>query len=282
VIAAFFSANKAREREEARLRVREQIEQGGVGWQDRLKPPVAALRGNTPPVVPFHWPLEFPEVFGRHNPGFDAIVGNPPFAGKNTIIKSNGALYIDWLKFIHEGSHGNADLVAHFFRRAFTLLREKGAFGLIATKTIAQGDTRLSGLTWICGNHGTLFNVRKRFKWPGQSAVIASMVHGMKGAFSGVRYINRTPVPKITAFLLASGTDDDPKPLASNEGKSFVGSQPYGMGFTFDDTDKTGVGSPLSESQNLSMPIQKIQKEFFPLSDMKKSQAAPSTYLTDL
>ena len=38
----------------------------------------------TQPVTPFHWEIEFPEVFDRENPGFDAIVGNPPFAGKNT------------------------------------------------------------------------------------------------------------------------------------------------------------------------------------------------------
>ena len=35
--------------------------------------------------------------------------------------------YLDWLKTIHEESHGNADLVAHFFRRAFDLLRRQGA-----------------------------------------------------------------------------------------------------------------------------------------------------------
>jgi hypothetical protein len=27
----------------------------------------------------FHWPLEFPEVFQRHNPGFDCVLGNPPW-----------------------------------------------------------------------------------------------------------------------------------------------------------------------------------------------------------
>src|SRR5207249_3792828 len=27
---------------------------------------------------PFHWPLEFPEVFRRDNGGFDAMIGNPP------------------------------------------------------------------------------------------------------------------------------------------------------------------------------------------------------------
>jgi hypothetical protein len=31
-----------------------------------------------------------------------------------------------WLQQAHNGAHGNADLVAHFFRRAFDLLRDGG------------------------------------------------------------------------------------------------------------------------------------------------------------
>ena len=86
---------------------------------------------------------------GRHggNPGgFDALVANPPFAGNDTLAAANTAGYPDWLKAAHEESHGNADLVAHFFRRAFSLVRDGGTFGLIATNTIAQGDTRSTGL----------------------------------------------------------------------------------------------------------------------------------------
>ena len=30
-----------------------------------------------------HWPLDFPEVFARKNPGFDVIVGNPPWEEVN-------------------------------------------------------------------------------------------------------------------------------------------------------------------------------------------------------
>ena len=36
----------------------------------------------TGPLPPFHWEIEFPEVFARENPGFDAFVGNPPFHGQ--------------------------------------------------------------------------------------------------------------------------------------------------------------------------------------------------------
>ena len=46
---------------------------------------------------PFHWELEFPEVFAGEAPGFDAFVGNPPFAGKNTLINGNRDHYLDWL-----------------------------------------------------------------------------------------------------------------------------------------------------------------------------------------
>ena len=92
------------------------------------------LRRGSKGVIPFHWQLEFPEVFTEDGKddvagGFDVIVGNPPFAGKNTMSAANADLYPDWLKALHEQSHGNSDLVAHFFRRAFTLLRSYGRFG---------------------------------------------------------------------------------------------------------------------------------------------------------
>jgi hypothetical protein len=76
---------------------------------------VKALRGGQFPVTPFHWEIEYPEVFDRENPGVDAIVGNPPFAGKTTLSKGNGEHYLDWLMTLHPQSHGNADLVAQFF-----------------------------------------------------------------------------------------------------------------------------------------------------------------------
>jgi hypothetical protein len=119
-------------------------------------------------------------VFERENPGFDAIVGNPPFAGKNTTINSHPEGYLDWLKEVHPESHGNADLVAHFFRRALTITRQGGIYGLIATNTIAQGDTRSTGLRFVCNHGGLIYNARKRVKWPGLAAVVVSVVHVFK------------------------------------------------------------------------------------------------------
>jgi hypothetical protein len=149
-VAAFFEAEKPREREAKRLGFANAVVSGEA---DRYRPWLDERRHADPPLAPFHWEIEFPEVFEREDPGFDAFVGNPPFGGKNTVAAGNVAHYPNWLQALHEETHGNADLVAHFFRRAFNLLRQSGAFGLIATNTIAQGDTRASGLRWIC-QHG--------------------------------------------------------------------------------------------------------------------------------
>ena len=119
-------------------------------------------------------------MFDRENPGFEAIVENSPFVGKNTTINSDPDSYLDWLKVIHPESHGNADLVAHFFRRSFTILQSEGTLGLIATNTTAQGDTRSTGLWFICNNGGIIYNATQCYKWPGLAAVVVSIVRTLK------------------------------------------------------------------------------------------------------
>lgn len=183
--------------------------------------------------------------------GFDCIVGNPPFAGKNTIATGNRDGFLDWLKMVHEESHGNADLVAHFFRRAFNLIRDGGTFGLIATNTIAQGDTRNTGLRWICTHGGTIYAARRRYKWPGQAAVVVSVVHVVDGVTGGACDLDGKSVERVSAYLFHVGSHDDPADLRTNAGKCFQGIIVLGMGFTFDDSDMKGVASPISRMNEL-------------------------------
>jgi hypothetical protein len=265
VVSAFFGAETARDREDARVAFEERVRTWLSGKSDgrHLQGEAHALRQERD-VTPFHWEIEFPEVFDRKNPGFDAIVGNPPFAGKNTLIASNPARYLDWLKQVHKESHGNADLVAHFYRRAFDLLRESGCFGLIATNTIGQGDTRSTGLRWICTHGGTIYAARRRCRWPGQAAVVVSVVHVHRGALGGPFDLDGQTVPLITAYLSHAGGHEDPKPLAANAGKGFQGSILLGMGFTFDDTDTKGVASSIADMQQLIAKDPRNAQRIFP------------------
>jgi hypothetical protein len=272
VASAFFAGDNDKRREGQRkdlLRAMTTYLQGNVAAR-----PTAAeqdLRAGEKGIMPFHWEIEFPEVLSRDNPGFDCIVGNPPFAGKNTIIDGHRAGYLDWLKTLHAESHGNADLVAHFFRRAFNLLRAGGTFGLIATNTIAQGDTRTTGLRWICTHGGTIYAARRRYKWPGQAAVVVSVVHVAKqsrdrdGTGIAPPYLlDGKRVPLITAYLFHAGGYENPATLKANANKSFQGSIVLGLGFTFDDTDKDGLANPIALMHELIAKDKRNAERIFP------------------
>jgi hypothetical protein len=164
----------------------------------------------------------------------EGVVGNPPFGGKNNIGDANASGYLDWLKVVSPGAHGNSDLSAHFFRRAAMLLGNHGSFGLIATNTIAQGDTRATGLAALVRAGWTIYDATDSMPWPGAAAVTVSVVHAAHGnAARDVQpRLDGRPVAVLNSRLRPKPERADPTALASNATSSFVGSYVLGMGFT--------------------------------------------------
>lgn len=186
----------------------------------------------------FHWLVEFPEVFLRtESPGFDAVVGNPPFVGGKKISGLLGDNYRDYQVIIAaDGRKGHADLCAYFFLRAAQLVKVGGNFGLLAVNTIAEGDTREVGLEAMLQTGVTIYAATPSFPWPGVAAVEASAVYLRKGKWQGRFSLNEADVPTISAFL--SGEEEwSPMRLKSNQGKSFIGSYVLGMGFTLSEAE---------------------------------------------
>jgi hypothetical protein len=266
VIAAFFAGDSEKQRKLNREELLQQFSEFLRTGNMAIRPTKAEqdLCSGEKAIHPFHWEIEFPEVFGRANGGFDAMVGNPPFVGGRRLRGALGDAYFNWLTGSFAESSGNADLAAFFFRRAFDLLRDDGTFGLIATNTIGQGDTRSTGLRWICERNGTIFAARKRIKWPGESAVTVSVAHVIKGRISAPFQLDGRSVPIITAYLFHAGGHADPVRLRVNENQSYQGSIVLGMGFTFDDTDNKGVASSISEMHELIAKDKRNAERIFP------------------
>src|SRR5262249_28172310 len=90
-------------------------------------------------------------------------------------------------------------------------------------------------------------------KWPGDASVVVSIVHVLKrsGKLARAAVLEGMPVERISAFLVAGGTDDDPHRMSRNIGLSFNGCFIYGNGFTFDDSDRMGLASRLDEMRRL-------------------------------
>ena len=197
-------------------------------------------------IRPMHWELEFPEVFSddRRDPlmedgigkaWVDAVVGNPPFSGKNGLIGTNGQVYLTWLGMAFTPSHGNSDLSGYFFRRADWMLGAHGTLGLIATNTIGQGDTRTTGLQPLVAQGGRIYETTRDMKWPVKGAnVTVSIVHIAKGsaAHGGLLCrIDAEVVESINSQLRPAFERVDPVRLAANHRRSFVGSYLLGKGF---------------------------------------------------
>ena len=187
---------------------------------------------NNIPRQPFHWPLEFPEVFSTSCDGFNAFVGNVPFLGGQRLTSTMGECFRNYLVLhIAQGRRGSADLAAYFFLRLNNLLSGDGYLGLIATNTIAEGDTRQVGIESILKtNESTIYAAYPSEAWPGQAAVITSRVHIKKGPWKGRILLNGEIVDFISAFL-SSREDWSLRSLAENSDQVFQGSITLGSGF---------------------------------------------------
>jgi len=249
MVAAFFDAAKPKDRAD-KQQVYLAMLSGAFndeGLQDSIQEVRDRLAAGDKGISPFHWDLEFPEVFGDGRGGFDVFAGNPPFAGDVTFTNANAPGYFDWLKARSSGSGGRCDLVAFFFRQCFQLLSNNGAAGLVATNTIHQGDTRDSGLRWICMNACQIYSASKRLPWPGQASVVVSIVHFQKGGYQGIKRLNGKSVIGINSLLLPGLDENGPLKLSANDGKCYLGFKLYGQGFTFEDSagaDLTSPGTP--------------------------------------
>ena len=164
------------------------------------------------PVVPFHWEIEFPEVFDRENPGFDAFVGNPPFVGKNTHLDGHAARLS---RLAQDDSTRNrtatptSSPISSVAR--FDLLRSGGTLRPDRHQHDRPGRHADHGLRWICTHGGTIYAATRRKKWPGQAAVIVSVVHVAKGTLRwtvSCSTVDRCRI--ITAYLFHAGGHDDP------------------------------------------------------------------------
>jgi len=138
--------SKARERLEAEIR--ELMELRG-----RYEDAKEALSPDQPP--PFVWDLAFVEIFEDDNPGFDIVIGNPPyvrqqkirdyrdrFEPKDYLTRLNDGLRAMYPGFMGKARRisGRADYYIYFYLHALSLVADKGAFCFITSNSWLDVD----------------------------------------------------------------------------------------------------------------------------------------------
>jgi hypothetical protein len=136
------------------------------------------------------------------------------------------------VKWLADDVRGNADLIAYFYLRASRLLRSSGDFGLIATNTIAQGDTREVGLDQLVATGWIVHRAIASEPWPGGANLEMATVWARRDGWAGARVLDRVEVGGITpALATRSRIEGNAQRLHSSRGRSFIGSVVNGMGF---------------------------------------------------
>ncbi|MXW23878.1 MAG: hypothetical protein F4Z96_04335 [Chloroflexi bacterium] len=201
--------------------------------RDRAQQRLGAGRPDGAPLRdPLHWPIAFPEVFsGTKTPGFDAIVGNPPFMGGQKITGTAGTDYRNYLiTWIADGRRGSADLVAYFFLNAAKVAQ---AIGFLATNTIAQGTTSEVGLAQILGAGWRIHRAASSTAWPGDATLEIAKVWATFLPWKSEYRLDGLLVAGIDEMLYPKSRSGWRKQrLVANAEQSFQGSIVLGMGFT--------------------------------------------------
>ena len=117
-------------------------------------------------------------------------------------------------------------------------MQANGNLGLIATNTVAQGDSREVGLDAMVADGFTITRAIQSRSWPAASANLEyAAVWGSSGEVSAdvPRVADDVEVRSISTLLEPAGrVEGKPIRLAENAGIGFIGCYVLGMGFVVD------------------------------------------------
>ncbi|KUK95541.1 MAG: Putative type II DNA modification enzyme, partial [Methanothrix harundinacea] len=99
----------------------------------------------------FHWQLEFPEVFFaggavKESPGWDAVVGNPPYVRQEGLGEFKGYFAEKYRVY-----HGVADLYVYFVEQGVSLVQKDGFFSYILPNKWMRANYGSSLRSWMKG-----------------------------------------------------------------------------------------------------------------------------------
>lgn len=196
-----------------------------------LKERHADLLRESAAARPFHWELEFPEVFfavpGGRGEGFDAVIGNPPY----DVIASKEAgedleplkRFLQFQEEFEPSFVGKNNLYKLFVCKAVNILRDNGLLGFIVPMALL-GDQNALGLRQLVLRQGAFTQVHAfpqkddPHKRVFRDAKLSTVVFGMLKTtdpsvramqFRSTRHPGKWFEPDAPSLLIA--TEDIPK-----------------------------------------------------------------------
>lgn len=118
--------------------------------------------GKTQARRPFHWAIEFPEVFAQG--GFDCVVGNPPYINTVTLSSENNkSAQKEFYQVWYKSAKGSFDIYVPFYERSIAITKPNGLIGLLIPNKVLSIDyaEALRGLILDIGSIKTILDFSK-------------------------------------------------------------------------------------------------------------------------
>jgi hypothetical protein len=107
----------------------------------------------------FVWVNEFPQAFKRENPGFDVVIGNPPYVDSEW-MSVHWPAWRDYCTEHYASASGNWDLFCVFIELSLRLLRVKGKHSMIVPNKLASADYAQETRKLLAGPSVVLRSIR--------------------------------------------------------------------------------------------------------------------------
>jgi len=95
----------------------------------------------------FDWQTEFPDIFKRKNPGFDAIIGNPPY--RMLQPHNTEQIVLIYLRQKYIAAEFKIEMFHLFLQRGMSLLKDSGYLGHIVPTTILNNVYAQALREWL-------------------------------------------------------------------------------------------------------------------------------------
>ena len=205
---------------------------------------------------PFHWTLEFPEVFAEEPRGFDAIVGNPPFLGGSLISNVLGEDYRPYLAaLLTPGLPGRVDLSAYFLIRTSTLTNTNGLVGLLTTDSAFEGDSERVAIRSFLADGVKIVRAATKIRWPGTANVFVHATWSTRRPWLAPSELDGVRVAEIDSLLRAKAQSvGHPHEIEANLGLAWRGTEARGEGFTLSTDDVARLSREDPKSVDIIRP----------------------------
>jgi len=138
-------------------------------------------------LTPFHWVLEFSEVFKDNNPGFDVVIGNPPYFSIDPKLKRISKTEFIIYKTLFHSFMGQTDIFVFFYERFFNILKEGGYLEYISKNRWVNSPMYAKYREFMAGKNIFVIDFDEKFIFQ-DAGINTNIIRLLKNGYKSITY----------------------------------------------------------------------------------------------